>query len=250
MQEKLFFRDSRGNRVCGIISATDKNRHVIILCHGFASGKHSKTHTTLEKMLNEKGISTLRFDFFGHGESEGRLEDLTISRAVDDIMSAIALLKKRGYSKFGLVGSSFGGAASILAASKAKLFVLALKAPVSDFEDLAVGRFDEELLKEWKRKGIITYKQPGGLDVTLRYGFFDDMKKNNGYEAAKRIKAPTIIVHGDKDDVVSIEQSRKTAKLIKNCRLEIIKGAGHDFAKPEQFEKMVELITGFIVEKC
>ena len=33
-----------------------------------------------------------------------------------------------------------------------------------------------------------------------------------------------------------------------NCRLEIIKGAGHDFAKPEQFEKMVELIAGFIAD--
>ena len=84
----------------------------------------------------------------------------------------------------------------------------------------------------------------------MKHTFFDDIKNNNGYEAAKKITIPTIIVHGDTDELVPIEQSRKTAKLIDNCRLEIIKGADHGYTKPEHFEKMIELISGFVVEKC
>jgi enterochelin esterase-like enzyme len=45
-------------------------------------------------------------------------------------------LKKLGYTKIGLMGSSFGGISSIMAASKTNdLFVLTLKSPVSNFEE-------------------------------------------------------------------------------------------------------------------
>jgi len=248
MQEKIFFKDSEGNMLCGILSASSKNRPIIILCHGFTSSKDGNTQLSLGEMLNEKNISTFRIDLFAHGESEGKIEDITVSKAVDDILSAIKLLKDRGYKKIGLFGSSFGGIASIIAASKAELFVLALKCPVSNFEELAVGRINGEMLKEWKNNGVATYEPWEGFKITMKYNFFEDMKNNNGYEAAKRIKIPMLIVHGDRDDVVPIEQSRKTAGIIRNCRLEIIKGAGHGFEKPEQFEKMVELITDFIAD--
>jgi len=82
----------------------------------------------------------------------------------------------------------------------------------------------------------------------LNYSFFEDAKNNNGYEAAKKIKIPTLIVHGDKDESVPVEQSIKTAKLIENCKLEIIKGSDHYYSKPEDFDKMIKLVVDFIVE--
>ncbi|GAH38486.1 unnamed protein product, partial [marine sediment metagenome] len=88
----------------------------MILCHGFSTCKDSYTYVRLEEILNGKGISTFRFDFFAHGESEGEFEDITISEAVDDILNAIRFLKESGYLKIGLVGSSFGGIASVIVA--------------------------------------------------------------------------------------------------------------------------------------
>src|SRR3989338_7186738 len=130
MQEKSYFSNSKGNKICGILSnpTSELSTPVIILCHGFTTSKNNFTNTKLEKMFNEQKISTFRFDFFGHGESEGNFEDITISEAVDDISNAIRLLKNLGYSKIGIVGSSFGGMAALLVASKIDdLFVLALK---------------------------------------------------------------------------------------------------------------------------
>jgi alpha/beta superfamily hydrolase len=66
---------------------------VIILCHGFTTSKDSSTNIELEQKLNSKNIATLRFDFFGHGESEGDFKNITISEAVDDILNAIKYLK-------------------------------------------------------------------------------------------------------------------------------------------------------------
>jgi len=216
--EKIYFKNSKGDRLCGILSAAGEP--LAILCHGLCSSKESRTSRRLEEILNRNGISTFRFDFFGHGESDGRLEDLTISEAVDDVMNAVLFLKGRGYSKVGLFGSSFGGLATLISASRVHdLLFLALKSPVSDFREL-----DPEL--------------------AIRDS------ENNAYEIAEKIGCPVLIVHGDADDVVPVEQSIKLEKLIKNCRLEIIRGADHDYSREEDFERMIKLISEFIIKTC
>ena len=89
MKEKIFFEDSKGNKVCGIISnpSGNKTKPIIILCHGFSSSKDSRTYLTLQKSLNQKNISIFRIDFYGHGESDGKFEDVTTSLAVDDLIT-------------------------------------------------------------------------------------------------------------------------------------------------------------------
>lgn len=249
--EKVYFKNSKGNNFCGILSnpTLGKEKPIIILCHGFSSSKDSRTYKKLEEMLNNHQISTFRFDFFGHGESEGKFEDITISEAVDDILNAISFLKKQGYSKIGLIGSSFGGISSIMAASKTKdLFVLALKSPVSNYKEIEMATKTEKQLKEWRGKGYTYYISGDGRKLKLNYTFFEDFESNNGYEAARKIKIPTLIVHGDEDESVPIEQSRKTANLIQDCKLEIIEGADHRYSNSEDFEKMLSLISSFVIK--
>ena len=136
----------------------------------------------LEEILNKNGISTFRFDFFGHGESEGKFEEITTSEAVDDIQNAIQFLKASGYKKMGLVGSSFGGLASIIAASKTNdLYVLALKSPVSDYLGKITSQEDKQEIKTWKEKGITYVTAPDGRSFKLNYSFFEDAEKVNGY---------------------------------------------------------------------
>ena len=251
MQEKVYFENSKGDKLCGILSdPIGDKRPMIILCHGFSTGKDATTCVKLEKILNGKEISTFRFDFFGHGESDGKFENITISEAVDDILNAIKFLKAKGYNKIGLFGSSFGGIASIMAASKTTdLFVLALKSPVSNYKERDLERKTEQELEGWREKGYKYYMKGDGSKLRLNYSFFEDYDNNDGYEVAKKIMIPTLIIHGDADDDVPIGQSRKISRLIKNCRLEIIKDADHRYSKSEDFEKMMNLIVNFIVEK-
>jgi len=248
--EKVYFKNSKGDNLCGILSnpSSGKEKPVIILCHGFITSKDSWTYKRLEETLNNHQISTFRFDFFGHGESEGKFEDITISEAVDDIFNATSFLKNKGYSKIGLFGSSFGGIASIMAASKTNdLFILALKSPVSNYKERDLAVKTKEELKNWKEKGYRYYVDGDGRKLKLNYTFFKDFGNNNGYKAAKKIEIPTLIVHRDKDESVPIKQSKKTASLIKDCKLEIIKGANHSYSNPEDFEKMLGLISEFII---
>ncbi len=251
MKKKLFFEDSKGNRLAAVLSDSEENKEkpIIILCHGFSSSKDSKTYLSFEKLLNKNKISTFRFDFYGHGESDGKFENITLSKAVDNILSAIKFLKNKGYNKVGLIGSSFGGMASIISASKSKeIYILGLKSPVSDYLGKIIAQVSRYPLDEWKKQGYIYYKNIHEKKFKLNYSFFEDAKNIQGYEAIKKIDIPTIIVHGDNDKSVPLEQSIKTSKIIENCRLEIIKGNDHYYSKKGDFETMLNLITDFIVK--
>ncbi|MFQ5721848.1 MAG: serine aminopeptidase domain-containing protein, partial [Candidatus Aminicenantales bacterium] len=83
MKKKLFFKNSQGLKLCGILSnpTSQKDKLIVILCHGFLRSKEGRTYISLEEILNQAGISTFRFDFFGHGQSEGKFEEITSSEA-------------------------------------------------------------------------------------------------------------------------------------------------------------------------
>lgn len=251
MKEKIYFTNSKGVKLCGILSNStdDISKPIIILCHGFTTSKNNGTNTQLEIILNEKGISTFRFDFFGHGESEGNFAEITTSEGVDDTLRAIDYLKSLGYSKIGLFGGSFGGITGIMTASKTKdLYLLALKCPISNYKERDLFTRTKEEIEQWKSQGYKIHINGKGLKFKLNYTFFEDYDNNDGYEAAKKINIPTLIVHGDKDKNVPVEQSIKISKILPNCKLEIIEGAGHHFDEPGQFEKTLDLIVNFIVK--
>jgi dipeptidyl aminopeptidase/acylaminoacyl peptidase len=251
MKNKTYFENSAGIRLCGILSnpAENKEKPIIIMCHGFSTSKDGRTFVRLEEILNEQGVSTFRFDFFGHGESEGKFEEITTAEAIDDVLNAIQFLKESGYMKIGLVGSSFGGMASIIAASRSDdLYILALKSPLSDYRSMAHKRRSEQELIDWKEKGFIELDNTDAERQSLNYSFYEDAENVKAYEAARKIKIPALIVHGDEDETVPIAQSQKTVSLIENSRLEIIKGCDHVYSNPNHFERLLNLISDFIVK--
>ena len=250
MKNKVFFESSKGHRLCGILSKPSARGVVNILCHGFSSSKESKTNIRLEEVLKNSQISTFRLDFFGHGESEGKFEEITISEAADDVLSAVRFLKESGYVKIGLIGSSFGGLASLIAASRTRdISFLALKSPVSSYMGRLVARFDEKIIQSWKDKGILSVNTSEGEELRLNYSFFEDAEKINVYACCEKITIPALIVHGSEDETVPVGQSRKASAHMKNCRLEIIRGADHKYTNPDDFEKMLDLISEFVIEQ-
>ena len=54
-----------------------------------------EARTKLAAGLSEAGIASLRFDLRGHGQSDGRQQDLTLASVANDILAAIAHLIDR-----------------------------------------------------------------------------------------------------------------------------------------------------------
>ena len=250
MEEALTFKDGGGHRVAAILTrpeaATDR---VVLLCHGFLSGKNSTTNKALTRSLTEQGLATFRFDFFGQGESEGPFEALTVPIALGQALAALDLLTERGYKRIGLVGSSFGGFISILTAShRHDIACLGLKCPVADFAEVLRLEFGEAGMAHWKSHHEIPDVTGGPQPVRLRYALYESCLDYDGYKAAAGIKIPTLIVQGDKDELVPLHQSSRLMEALQGARqLEILRGADHMFSKGDDFKKMTGLLADLMV---
>lgn len=118
--EKLYFRNSRGDTLCGILlrPAVAPARGAVILCHGMESDKNSEKLVFLSRALAARGILTLRFDFAYVGESSGKFEEITCSGEVADLAAAYALVQNRHPGKTAIFGSSMGGTVALLFAAQ------------------------------------------------------------------------------------------------------------------------------------
>ena len=251
----LTFRDPKGHLVSAVLATpTEATDRLVLLCHGFLSNKNSTTNRTLTGRLLDAGIATFRFDFFGQGGSEGPFERITLTAAVQQALTALELVGTKGYTRIGLVGSSFGGLVAILAASRSAssghdLSAVALKCPVPDFPEMLRLEFGEAGMERWKKGDEIPNITGGSTPVRLRFAFYDDCLAYDAYKAAAQTQAPVLIVQGDRDEYVPLHQSRRLCDALKGRkRLEVLPGADHSFTKPEDFRRMIDLLADWMIE--
>lgn len=230
MNKEVFFNNSKGDKLAGVLSlpSEDFKGLITIFAHGLGSSKDSDKYKDFGRLLNERGVGILRFDFYGHGKSEGNFEDVVIDEGVDDVLNATKFVRELGFTEIGLVGTSFGGICSILVASQTPdLKFLGLLVPVSIPEELSALRIND--------KDAARLKTPIESDT-----------KNNGHKVADRINIPVFIIHAEKDRIVPLEHSKKFCKLLPNCRLEVIKDGDHQLRSPGHYERVLNLMTDFI----
>jgi pimeloyl-ACP methyl ester carboxylesterase len=259
----LTFLDPHGHAVAGVLAAPDSGGHrAVVLCHGFLSNKSSATNKALTAMLLPHNIATFRFDFFGQGESEGRLEEISVGLAVDQALAALRLVSTKGYRHVGLVGSSFGGLVAILAAAgygrshpqqhsdfPPKLHCLALKCPVSDFPAMLRWEFGDAGMAAWRATNTIPNVMGGAGRIRLPFSFYEDCAQYVAYASASAVTIPTLIVHGDADECVPVAQSVRLQHLLGNTSsLVVLPGANHHFSDPPDFRAMVAHISGWLVD--
>lgn len=251
VESSFAFIDPSGHRVASILTTPDGNTDKIaVLCHGFLSGKNSSTNKTLTRLLIERGIATYRFDFFGHGESDGPFDQVTNTLAVEQALAALDLMRQKGYRHIGLMGSSFGGlVATLAAARRPDLACLALKCPVVDFAEELRLEFGEGEMAQWKSTDTVPNIMGGSDRIALRYAFYEDCLRRIAYEPARSITAPTIIVQGDHDEHVPLHQSRQLYEALQVTKhLELIPGADHQFTKSEDFTRMTTMIADWLTK--
>ena len=183
----LSFLDSNDHKVSALLTEPpSKSNHVVVLCHGFLSNKQSSTNRRLTELLIEKGISTFCFDWFGMGESEGTFAELTVGICCDELEQALAFVRSKGYTRIGLVGSSYGGLiATLIASRNPSLAALGLKCPVPDFPEMLRLEFGPEAMDRWQSIGEIPDVTGCDKPIELRYAFYEDCLTYDAYTAAQ-----------------------------------------------------------------
>jgi pimeloyl-ACP methyl ester carboxylesterase len=253
VEQTITFQDG-GHRTISAVLETPKSKtdRMVVLCHGFLSNKNSTTNKVLTSLLTARGIATFRFDFMGQGESPGPFEQITVGAAVEQALAALDLVKGKGFGRLGMIGSSFGGLVAILAAAQRRdLTALGLKCPVPDFPEmlrLEFGKDGQDGIAEWRRTGTIPNVTGGAGRIRLSYQFFEECLGHNGYDAAKAITAPTLILQGDCDEFVPLHQSQRLFEALQVPKgLHILPGADHTFTKGHDFRMMTGLLADWMV---
>ena len=205
----------------------------IIFIHGLKSDMNGKKALSIEKYAKKNKLSFIRFDCRGNGKSDGKFEDFTISDWKQDILTVIDNLTKGPQI---LIGSSMGGWLMTLAAKARpkKIAGLIGLATATDFGKDLYNNLSKKNKKEIKKNGI-TKISSNGFSYFLKSKFFTEAKKNNILNKPFKFKKPFILIHGLKDDIVSIDMPKKIMHntIGNNIQIIYLKSSDHRLSKTE-----------------
>jgi len=244
--EKVSFVNSLQQRLYGYFHQGNSGSGfgpTVILCHGMMSAKEGTKQTALAQVLEEIGISVLRFDFSFCGESEGVFEEITFTQEVDDLRSAVNWVKKNGGRDIGLFGSSMGGGVAVLYAKtdpsiKALVTLAAVAHPIRLAERMEEL---EERMLQWKEEG-----NQFGAEGEVGERFFQDLDHHNIPAAIKEVTAPVLIIHGQADEVVDVQEAYDLYENASEPKvLKILPEADHRITRPEDLSDVLQTTTAF-----
>lgn len=234
------FRTLDGLHLAATIVIPDATAdHVVVLVHGGGvTREEGGFFTRLASALGEAGVTSLRFDLRGHGASDGRQEELTLTTILNDIRVAFEYAREvTGARRVSLLGASFtGGVCAWYAAKRpGQLDRLVLLNPQLDYKQRTIDsrpywtddRLDEEMARQLEKDGFIQFTP------TLRHGrpILNEVFWFDVLAVLPEITVPTLVVHGTKDTFVSVEASRSAMdRFTAEHKLVEIEGAQHGFA--------------------
>lgn len=176
--------------------------HSFIYLHGFASSPRS-----LKAVELKRHFADLEIDLITPDLNQGDFYHLTLSRQIQQVEG---LLPEDGRAVT-VIGSSFGGlTAAWLGERCPQIDRLVLLAPAFRFLEHWLPRLGAEQVRQWQTTGsLMTYHYSEQRSMAIGYDLVTDMQHYD--EAQLQRPVPTLILHGQQDDVIPIQSSRDFA---------------------------------------
>lgn len=226
---------------------TPGNAPGIVFLSGFNSTKEGTKAVHLENWARRTGRACLRFDYSGHGASQGAFRDGTISDWTEDAAQIIEALTRGPQI---IVGSSMGGwIACLLTRRMPERFAgLVTIAAAPDFtEDRYWAGFNGADRARLEAQGYIEVDSPyDEAPYIITKALIEDGRKNTVLTRPLSLPFPTRILHGTADEAVPVETAERLFEHATgpDIRLLLVKGADHRFSTPD----CLDIITDAIEE--
>ena len=217
----------------------------IVFLGGLMSDMTGTKAMTLEAHCRDSGRAFLRFDYTGHGQSDGRFEDGTIGDWHRDTLAVIDQLTD---GPLVLVGSSMGGWQMLLAARARPERVRGLVgvAAAPDFtEDLMWDTFNAATREALITDGIIHMASDYGDDpYPISRGLIEDGREHLLLRAPLPFEGPVRLLHGMADDDVPWQVSLKISDRLTTPDVvpTFIKGGDHRLSGDADLARLITAV--------
>ena len=215
-----------------------------IIIHGLTGHMEEEHIVGVAKVMNEVGIAALRVEMYGHGKSEGKFEEHTLLKWINNALDVVDYAKKLDFvTDLYICGHSQGGLLTMIIGGLRN----------DDFKAI-IPMSPAVVILDAARKGIffgVSFDPqhiPDELDAILykiNGNYFRTAQMININELIDRYSGPVFIVHGDRDEAVPLQYAIDAQKRYKKCKLDIIPGDDHCFTR--HLDQMLEAVRRFML---
>ena len=218
---------------------------MVVFCHGFGGTKEGPLFELITDSLQKHGIASIRFDFNGHGESEGKFEEMTVPNEINDAKKVVEYVRDLRYvSKIALVGHSQGGVVASMTAGEmgSDISAVVLMAPAAVLRDDAI-------------RGSTFGKQYNPLDPPEYVELWGPQRLGRNYiktafslpiyETAANYHGPALIIHGNGDRIVPYTYGLRFHQQWKGSEYVLQEYFDHGFS--QNIYRTTDIVSDFLL---
>ena len=213
---ELTFAAADGTRLSGLWMEASEPLGVVVYAHGNA-GNLSHRIPTAEVWRRQLGLSVLLFDYRGYGRSQGVPDESGIRQ---DTLAAYGEALRLGGEIPLVAGRSLGTVPAIQVAAEREVRGLLLDSPMA-----SAARMAPRVLPLPGIRYLVSIK----LDNVGRIG---------------RVQCPILILHGELDRIIPIEQGREVHRAAREATFVALEGLGHN--EPRTTPEILSHIRDFV----
>lgn len=221
----------------------------VMFCGGFKSDMMGTKAGSFEEKCKARGQAYLRFDYSGHGMSEGEFKDGTIGQWFADTLAVFDAVVNGPVI---IVGSSMGGWIGLLLARARFEFVKGFIgiATAPDFtERLYHEEFNDEQRAAIEEQGFVETPSDYGEPYIFTKALIEDGRNHRVLDGQQKHDYPMTLFHGRADTVVPEHVPQDIEKVYRgsdNAPLKIvyIDDGDHSLSRPEDLAFINAAISG------
>jgi len=228
----------------------NKNSEItVIFFHGFMSNMIGEKPTAIQKFCRKNKLNFLKFEYSGHGKSEGKFIEGNISKWTSEAKQ-IMKAKIKANQNLIFIGSSMGSWIALNLFSKFKKqlkgFIGISSAP-EFLEELMWKKFTKKIKNIIKIEKIY-HLDYGGYIYPITKQLIFDGRKNKVLNNKINLQIPIVLFHGTNDEVVPLKFSKNILKICKLSKKKIIKikNGDHSLSRKSDLKKICKELNSII----
>ena len=246
----MHYIDSNKNRIAYHRSTQDSEL-CVLFCGGFKSSMEGSKALALEQICQQAQLDFTRFDYSGHGSSDGDFIEGNIDSWLHDTQCIIDLLPAD--KNIILVGSSMGAWLATLSArnNARRVTGLITIAAAPDFtERLLLPALNAEQLSQLKdnKPVLLPSEYDDGSPYPITSQLIGNSRKHCLLDANIEVTAAVRMLHGTADEDVPYQLSIELMGALQsdNVQLQLIKHGDHRLSSSEHLKTLEKTLTNLV----